>query len=96
MEDWATRLKRDSALIKMVVQILLLYEPTHGVDVGAKYEICKLINQPSEKGTAVILITSELSELIGLCDRVAGARDGEVSGSLKSMSRSFRCEIRDM
>jgi len=64
------------------IRVLLLDEPTRGVDVGAKYEIYKLINSLAEKGIAVILITSELPELLGLCDRIAVVRDGEISGVL--------------
>ncbi len=64
------------------INILLMDEPTRGVDVGAKYEIYKLISQLAERGIAIILITSELPELIGLCDRIAVIRQGEISGIL--------------
>jgi putative multiple sugar transport system ATP-binding protein len=50
--------------------ILLLDEPTRGVDVGAKYEIYQIINQLAAEGKAVLMISSELSELLGMCDRI--------------------------
>ncbi len=50
--------------------ILLLDEPTRGVDVGAKYEIYQIINQLASEGKAVLMISSELAELLGMCDRI--------------------------
>jgi ribose transport system ATP-binding protein len=69
-------------LLMKNIKVLLLDEPTRGVDVGAKYEIYKLINQLSDQGIAIVMITSELPELIGLCDRIAVVRNGEISGVL--------------
>jgi ribose transport system ATP-binding protein len=57
-------------------------EPTRGVDVGAKIEIYKIINQLAEKGVAVIMISSEMPEIIGMCDRVYVMRQGIVVGEL--------------
>lgn len=57
-------------------------EPTRGVDVGAKTEIYKIINTLAEKGVAVIVISSEMQEIIGLCDRAIIMRQGEVTGEL--------------
>ncbi len=50
--------------------MLILDEPTRGIDVGAKYEIYQIINSLAAQGKAVIVISSELPELIGLCDRI--------------------------
>jgi len=50
--------------------ILLMDEPTRGVDVGAKYEIYQIINQLASEGKAVLMISSELPELLGMCDRI--------------------------
>jgi ABC-type sugar transport system ATPase subunit len=61
---------------------LLLEEPTRGVDIGAKVEIYGEINALAESGLAVILYSSELLELIGMCDRVVVIRSGEVSAIL--------------
>lgn len=62
------------------LKILLLDEPTRGVDVGVKQEIYKIIDNLANAGITIVLVTSELSELIGLCDRIAVVREGEISG----------------
>ena len=58
--------------------ILLLDEPTRGVDVGAKYEIYQIINQLVDEGKAVLMISSELPELLGMCDRIYVMNVGRV------------------
>ncbi len=63
-------------------RILMLDEPTRGIDVGAKYEIYKLICELSEKGRGVILVSSEMGELIGLSDRILVMSGGRVAGEL--------------
>ncbi|HEV8244947.1 MAG TPA: sugar ABC transporter ATP-binding protein [Polyangiaceae bacterium] len=61
-------------------QVLLLDEPTRGIDVGAKIEVYGLVNQLTEQGKAVVLVSSELSELIGMSDRILMLHEGEVAG----------------
>lgn len=63
-------------------KVMILDEPTRGVDVGAKTEIYKVINRLAEEGIAVIVIASEMSEIIGLCDRAVVMRLGEVAGEV--------------
>lgn len=63
-------------------KLIILDEPTRGIDVGAKGEIEKLIREFSEEGISVILISSELPELVRNCDRVLVLRDGHVVGEL--------------
>lgn len=63
--------------------VLILDEPTRGVDVGAKVEIYKIMNELAEKGVAIIMISSEMPEIIGMSDRVLIMREGMVSGELK-------------
>ncbi|HEX3444866.1 MAG TPA: sugar ABC transporter ATP-binding protein [Chthoniobacterales bacterium] len=63
-------------------KVLLLDEPTRGVDVGAKAEIYALIQRLVGKGMAVLFISSELPEIVGVCDRVLVMREGEISGEL--------------
>jgi ribose transport system ATP-binding protein len=63
-------------------KVLILDEPTRGVDVGAKAEIYALIQQLLEKGMAVLFISSELPEIVGVCDRVLVMREGEITGEL--------------
>ena len=61
-------------------KVLLLDEPTRGVDVGAKSEIYHIINQLAAQGVAVVVISSELPEVIGICDRVVVMREGVITG----------------
>ncbi|WP_260472081.1 sugar ABC transporter ATP-binding protein [Bacillus canaveralius] len=63
-------------------KVLVFDEPTRGVDVGAKTEIYKIINQLAEEGVAVIVISSEMAEIIGMCDRAIVMRQGLVAGEL--------------
>ncbi|MFD2831538.1 sugar ABC transporter ATP-binding protein [Corticicoccus populi] len=63
-------------------KILILDEPTRGIDVGAKREIYYLINELTERGMSIILISSELPEIIGLSDRVAVMFEGKLTGIL--------------
>ncbi len=65
-------------------KLLILDEPTRGVDVGAKKEIYSIINQLSESGVAVIMVSSELPEILGMSDRVMVVHEGEVSGFLEN------------
>ena len=60
-------------------KVLLLDEPTRGVDVGAKFDIYSIIRDMTAKGMAVILVSSDLPELIGMCDRIAVMRDGAIT-----------------
>lgn len=62
--------------------ILILDEPTRGIDVGAKYEIYSIINELAKSGKAIIVISSEMPEIIGTCDRTYVLNDGEVAGEL--------------
>lgn len=59
--------------------VLILDEPTRGIDVGAKYEIYTIINQLAEEGKAVIIISSELPELLGMCDRIYTMCEGAIT-----------------
>jgi putative multiple sugar transport system ATP-binding protein len=61
---------------------LILDEPTRGIDVGAKYDIYCLINQMVENGKSVVMISSEMPELIGMCDRIYVMNEGELKGEL--------------
>lgn len=62
--------------------ILILDEPTRGIDVGAKAEIYKLIGDLAKKGVAIIMISSELSEILGISDRIMVMHEGKVTGFL--------------
>lgn len=58
--------------------VLLLDEPTRGIDVGSKAEIYKLINRMSKEGRAVLMVSSEMPELLSLCDRIMVVREGRI------------------
>lgn len=64
-------------------RILIMDEPTRGVDVGAKLEINNLVRKLAEEGTSTLLITSELEEMIGLSDRVLVLREGTIVGDVR-------------
>jgi putative multiple sugar transport system ATP-binding protein len=63
--------------------VLILDEPTRGIDVGAKFEIYTIINRLAEEGKAVLVISSELPELLGLCDRIYALSAGRITGEVK-------------
>lgn len=69
-------------------KIIIFDEPTRGVDVGAKAEIYKLMCRLAQEGKAVIMISSDLPELIGICDRIYVMREGRISGELERESFS--------
>ncbi len=61
---------------------MFLDEPTRGIDVGAKYEIYTIIRELAATGKAIVLISSELPELMGMCDRVYAMNKGQITGEL--------------
>ena len=64
--------------------VLLLDEPTRGIDVGAKYEIYQLMNNLASKGKGIIVVSSEMAELLGVTDRILVMSNGRVSGIVKT------------
>lgn len=68
--------------------IMLLDEPTRGIDVGAKYDIYQLIIECAEKGNAVIFISSEMPELLGISDRIMVMSNGRVAGIVEAKNTS--------
>lgn len=68
--------------------ILILDEPTRGIDVGAKYEIYTIINRLASEGKGIILISSELPEILGVCDRVYVMREGKIVGEVPASDAS--------
>lgn len=69
-------------------EILILDEPTRGIDVGAKYEIYTIINRLASEGKGIILISSELPEILGVCDRIYVMRTGKIVGELPASEAS--------
>ncbi len=69
-------------------EILILDEPTRGIDVGAKYEIYTIINRLASEGKGIILISSELPEILGVCDRIYVMREGRIVGEVPASEAS--------
>lgn len=68
--------------VDMGSDVLIVDEPTRGVDVGAKIEIYNVINRLAQKGVGMIVVSSEMTELIGICDRVIVMREGRIAGEV--------------
>ncbi len=64
------------------LKVVILDEPTRGIDVGAKHEIYNVIYQLAERGCAIVMISSELPEVLGVSDRIVVMRQGRISGEL--------------
>jgi len=75
-------------------RVLMVDEPTRGIDIGAKVEIYNLINELSLKGVAIIVISSDTSELMGICDRILVMREGSLSGELERTAFSEETILR--
>ena len=83
--------KQRVAIARAVVnnpQVLLLDEPTRGIDVGAKYEIYQLIIDLANEGKGVIMVSSEMPELLGVCDRILVMSGGQVAGEVDAKNTS--------
>jgi putative multiple sugar transport system ATP-binding protein len=78
--------------------VLVLDEPTRGIDVGAKYEIYTIINQLAGEGKGILVISSEMPELIGICDRIyvlyEGRIVGEIDGREATQEKIMRAIVR--
>ncbi|HXZ09425.1 MAG TPA: ATP-binding cassette domain-containing protein, partial [Paraburkholderia sp.] len=75
-----------SRLLETKPRVLILDEPTRGVDIGAKSEIYRIINELAKSGVGIIVISSELPEVIGVADRVLVMREGVIAGELGGYS----------
>jgi putative multiple sugar transport system ATP-binding protein len=79
-------------------EVLILDEPTRGIDVGAKYEIYTIINKLADEGKGILVISSEMPELLGICDRIyvmnEGRIVGELAGSEASQEKIMRAIVR--
>jgi ribose transport system ATP-binding protein len=71
-----------SRLLETKPRVIILDEPTRGVDIGAKSEIYRLIDELARLGVGVIVISSELPEIVGICDRVLVMREGRLAGEV--------------
>jgi ABC-type sugar transport system ATPase subunit len=73
--------------------IVIFDEPTRGIDVGAKYEIYLLINRLAAEGKATIIVSSELPELLGMCDRIIVMHEGAIKGEVADPANSTQEDI---
>ncbi len=64
------------------LKLLILDEPTRGIDVGAKREIYQIMNELTAQGVAILMISSELPEVLGMADRILVVREGRIAGEL--------------
>ncbi|WP_409463766.1 multiple monosaccharide ABC transporter ATP-binding protein [Amycolatopsis sp. GA6-003] len=76
--------------------VLILDEPTRGIDVGAKYEIYGIVNEMAARGKAVLVISSELPELLGLCDRIYTLSAGRITGEVDRAGATQELLMRHM
>ena len=77
-------------------QVVIFDEPTRGIDVGAKYDMYLLIGELAKQGKSVIVISSELPEILGICDRVLVIKRGSVSGEITNMRSATQEQIMAM
>lgn len=75
-------------LLTVKPKIIFMDEPTRGIDVGAKLEIHKLLRELANQGTGIVMISSELPEIIGMSDRVVVMHEGKLSGEVSSANLS--------
>jgi ribose transport system ATP-binding protein len=75
-----------SRLLETQPKVLMLDEPTRGVDIGAKSEINRIIDELARAGVAILVISSELPEIVGICDRVVVMREGVTVGEVGGKS----------
>ena len=74
-------------------EVVIFDEPTRGIDVGTKYEIYLLINELAKAGKAIIMISSELPEVLGMSDRILVMHDGRITGEIKDMASATQQQI---
>lgn len=74
-------------------KVIIFDEPTRGIDVGAKYEMYLLINELAISGKAVIVISSDLPEVLGVCDRIIVMKSGHIAGEIKSTKEATQEDI---
>ena len=82
----------DNAIRNCNADIYIFDEPTRGIDVGAKVEVYNVMNQLVREGKCVIMVSSELPEVLGMADRVIVMREGEVMAEIERDSEHFNQE----
>ncbi|MBT7911384.1 MAG: sugar ABC transporter ATP-binding protein, partial [Verrucomicrobia bacterium] len=77
-------------------EVIIFDEPTRGIDVGAKYEIYQLINQLAEQGKAILMISSELPEILGVSDRVLVMNEGHITGEITDIANATQEDVMNL
>ena len=77
-------------------EVLIFDEPTRGIDVGAKYEIYQLMNRLAARGKAILMISSELPEVLGMSDRILVMHEGRVTGEITEVANATQEDIMQM
>jgi ABC-type sugar transport system ATPase subunit len=77
-------------------EAVIFDEPTRGIDVGAKYEIYLLINRLAAQGKAVLMISSELPEVLGMSDRILVMHDGRITGEIADVAQATQAQIMEL
>jgi ABC-type sugar transport system ATPase subunit len=76
--------------------VLIFDEPTRGIDIGAKYEIYELINQLAAEGKSVLMISSELPEVLGMADRILVMHQGRITGEIRDVAQATQEQILEL
>jgi ribose transport system ATP-binding protein len=74
-------------------EVVIFDEPTRGIDVGAKYEIYGLMNRLAAQGKAIVMISSELPEALGMSDRILVMHEGRAKGEIRDVPRATQEDI---
>lgn len=77
-------------------EVVIFDEPTRGIDVGAKYEIYMLINELASQGKAILMISSELPEVLGMSDRILVMHEGRITGEVNDVANATQQEIMEL
>jgi ABC-type sugar transport system ATPase subunit len=77
-------------------EILIFDEPTRGIDVGAKFEIYQLMNELVANGKAILMISSELPEVLGMADRILVMHDGRITGEITDVAAATQEQIMEL
>ena len=77
-------------------EVIIFDEPTRGIDVGAKYEIYMLMNELARQGKVIIMISSELPEVLGMSDRIIVMHEGRITGEIRDVENATQQQIMEL
>ena len=82
--------------LELDAEVIIFDEPTRGIDVGAKYEIYMLINELARQGKAILMISSELPEVLGMSDRILVMHEGRITGEIPDVAKATQQQIMEL